>query len=94
MSGPSCPAAENEIVSMSDIAYASHGTVSGPKHWRTLVILSALMAFGALATDMYLPALPSMSLALHAEPGSIELTISGYVVGFSLGQLLWGPIGD
>lgn len=79
---------------MSDIAYASPATVSGPKRWRILVILSALMAFGALATDMYLPALPSMSRALHAEPGAVELTISGYLVGFSLGQLLWGPIGD
>jgi MFS transporter, DHA1 family, multidrug resistance protein len=59
-----------------------------------MIILSALMAFGALATDMYLPALPSLTQALHAEPGTIELTISGYLVGFSLGQLLWGPIGD
>jgi len=24
----------------------------------------------------------------------MELTISGYLIGFSLGQLLWGPIGD
>ena len=24
----------------------------------------------------------------------VELTISGYLIGFSLGQLVWGPIGD
>jgi DHA1 family bicyclomycin/chloramphenicol resistance-like MFS transporter len=35
-----------------------------------------------------------MSRALHAESGTVELTISGYLVGFSVGQLLWGPIGD
>ena len=22
------------------------------------------------------------------------MTVSGYLVGFSLGQLLWGPVGD
>ena len=26
--------------------------------------------------------------------GTVEWTISGYLIGFSLGQLLWGPIGD
>jgi DHA1 family bicyclomycin/chloramphenicol resistance-like MFS transporter len=79
---------------MSDAAYASHSSANEPQGWRILTILSALMAFGALATDMYLPALPTLTQALHAQPGTIELTISGYLVGFSSGQLLWGPIGD
>lgn len=56
--------------------------------------LGALMAVGAVATDMYLPAMPTMAAALHAAPGRIELTVSAYLIGFSLGQLLWGPIGD
>ena len=61
---------------------------------RVLVVLSALMAFGSIATDMYLPALPMLGAALRADPGQIEMTVSGYLVGFSLGQLLWGPVGD
>jgi DHA1 family bicyclomycin/chloramphenicol resistance-like MFS transporter len=61
---------------------------------RMLVVLSALMGFGNIATDMYLPALPAMAQALQAAPGQMEFTISGYLVGFSLGQLLWGPLGD
>lgn len=40
------------------------------------------------------PAMPAMSRSLHADPGMVELTISGYLIGFSLGQLLWGPISD
>jgi MFS transporter, DHA1 family, multidrug resistance protein len=79
---------------MSDVVYASLSAARSPKSWRVLIVLSALMAFGAIATDMYLPALPSLTQALHAGPGTVELTISGYLVGFSLGQLLWGPIGD
>jgi DHA1 family bicyclomycin/chloramphenicol resistance-like MFS transporter len=59
-----------------------------------MVILSALMGFASISTDLYLPALPSMAGALHADMGMMELTIAGYLVGFSLGQLFWGPIGD
>jgi DHA1 family bicyclomycin/chloramphenicol resistance-like MFS transporter len=61
---------------------------------RILAVLSALMAFASISTDLYLPAMPLMGTALHADNGLIELTISGYLVGFSLGQLFWGPLGD
>ncbi|NUU01435.1 multidrug effflux MFS transporter [Herbaspirillum robiniae] len=60
----------------------------------TLGLLSALMAFASISTDVYLPALPAMSVALNAGHGAMELTISGYLIGFSLGQLVWGPISD
>jgi DHA1 family bicyclomycin/chloramphenicol resistance-like MFS transporter len=59
-----------------------------------LAILSLLMGFASISTDLYLPAMPAMALALEASQGAIELTISGYLIGFSLGQLFWGPIGD
>ena len=61
---------------------------------RILLILSVLMAFASISTDLYLPALPTMAIALRAEAGTVELTISGYLIGFSLGQLLWGPVSD
>lgn len=61
---------------------------------RVLAILSALMSFASISTDLYLPALPTMAESLHADAGSVELTISGYLIGFSIGQLFWGPIGD
>jgi len=60
----------------------------------TLTILSLLMAFASISTDIYLPAMPTMAAALHAAPGTAELTISGYLVGFCLGQLFWGPLSD
>lgn len=61
---------------------------------RTLLILSVLMAFSSLSTDIYLPALPAMTEALHAGTGAVEFTISGYLIGFSLGQFFWGPLSD
>lgn len=59
-----------------------------------LAILSLLMAFASISTDIYLPAMPAMAVALKTSPGVLEWTISGYLVGFSLGQLAWGPISD
>lgn len=66
-----------------------------PSHGlRTLLILSALLAFASISTDLYLPAMPIMAQALHADSGTLELTVSGYLIGFSLGQLFWGPFSD
>src|SRR5262249_58271497 len=49
---------------------------------------------GSISTDVYLAALPTMAAALNSNAGRMEVTISGYLIGFSLGQLLWGPIAD
>ena len=61
---------------------------------RTMAILSTLMAFASISTDMYLPAMPQMASALGASAGRLEWTISGYLIGFCLGQLAWGPLSD
>ncbi|MES2181525.1 MAG: multidrug effflux MFS transporter [Pseudomonadota bacterium] len=59
-----------------------------------LLILSTLMAFASISTDLYLPAMPAIAADLHADVGRIEFTISAYLIGFSLGQLFWGPMSD
>lgn len=71
------------------------GQAAAPRHgWRVPGILSLLMGFASISTDLYLPAMPAMGRSLDASPGSVEWTISGYLVGFSLGQLFWGPLSD
>lgn len=82
------------VNSTPSAAAASPTTPSDHRTFRTLAILSVLMAFGPISTDLYLPALPTMAGALKSDPGTMEWTISGYLIGFSLGQLIWGPIGD
>lgn len=62
--------------------------------WYVLAVLSMLMGFASISTDLYLPAMPLMAQSLGADTGMMELTISGYLIGFSLGQLFWGPISD
>lgn len=65
-----------------------------PLSWHLLGVLSLLMGFASISTDLYLSAMPLMSHSLGAEAGTMELTISGYLLGFSIGQLFWGPISD
>ncbi len=65
-----------------------------PAGLRVLAVLSTLLGFASISTDLYLPALPAMATALHADAGTMEPTVAGYLVGFSAGQLLWGPVGD
>ena len=62
--------------------------------WYLLAVLSLLMGFASISTDLYLPAMPAMGRSLQADTGMIEWTISGYLIGFSFGQLFWGPISD
>lgn len=60
----------------------------------TVVALAAMTALGPLATDMYLPAMPAMAEALTTGPDQIQLTLSLYMAGFAMAQLLCGPISD
>lgn len=61
---------------------------------RILLILSLLMAFASISTDLYLPAMPTMAQALKVSSGTLQFTVTGYLIGFSAGQLFWGPVSD
>ncbi|WP_408663882.1 multidrug effflux MFS transporter [Jatrophihabitans sp.] len=58
------------------------------------LLLGSLAAFGPLTIDMYLPALPGMARSLHSEPGTIQLTLTVFVIGLAAGQLVVGPLSD
>ncbi|MBL8096662.1 MAG: MFS transporter, partial [Anaerolineales bacterium] len=59
-----------------------------------IALLALLSAFVPLSTDMYLPALPTMSRNLQAPIEQINLTLTAFFVLFSVGMLVWGPLSD
>ncbi|MGA2013701.1 MAG: multidrug effflux MFS transporter [Solirubrobacteraceae bacterium] len=61
---------------------------------RLLAVLGALSAFGPLSTDMYLPGLPSMARDLGVSASTVQLTLSGCLIGLAIGQLITGPLSD
>jgi DHA1 family bicyclomycin/chloramphenicol resistance-like MFS transporter len=57
-------------------------------------VLAMLMAMGPLSTDMYLPSLPGIGRSLEADPAAVQLTLSVFLAGFAVGQILYGPLSD
>ncbi len=60
----------------------------------SLLLLVPLTMFGAMATHIFVPALPDAAQDLHASPGAMQLTITLYLVGMATGQLIYGPLSD
>ncbi|WP_306606392.1 Bcr/CflA family multidrug efflux MFS transporter [Azonexus sp.] len=61
---------------------------------RLVILLGMLVAFGPLAIDLYLPALPAIALGLAAPAAQVQLSITVFLAGFALGMLCYGPISD
>jgi DHA1 family bicyclomycin/chloramphenicol resistance-like MFS transporter len=61
---------------------------------RYALILGGLSAFGPLSIDMYLPALPTMTDDLHSSDTVLQLTLTAFIIGIALGQLVVGPLSD
>jgi len=49
---------------------------------------------GQLTADFYLPSLPNIAQDLTTSSGSVQLTLAAYMLGFSLSQLVYGPLSD
>lgn len=58
------------------------------------MLLAALTALAPLAIDAYLPAMPSMAIDFMSSIHDIELSLSLFLAGFSIGQLIGGPLSD
>lgn len=58
------------------------------------VLLTALVAFGPLSTDMYLPSLPSLVTDFRTDVPTVQLTLSAFMVAFALSMLVYGPLSD
>lgn len=59
-----------------------------------LWLLTVLALSGTVGIYIFLPALPFAARDLGAETGTVQLTISLYVVGLAAGQLVYGPASD
>ena len=62
--------------------------------FRFILLLGLLDAFGPLGIDMYLPAFPEIGRDFHARGGAMQLTLSLFLAGLAVGQLVCGPISD
>ncbi|MER5599681.1 multidrug effflux MFS transporter [Streptomyces sp. NPDC002265] len=75
-------------------ATAAHGPAPRRAGLLVVLVLGALTATPPLAMDMYLPALPEVTRALHAPATTVQLTLTACLAGMALGQLVVGPMSD
>jgi MFS transporter, DHA1 family, multidrug resistance protein len=59
-----------------------------------LWLLGLFTFSGTLGMHIFVPALPAAAKDLHATPAALELTISLYILGLAVGQLVYGPASD
>jgi DHA1 family bicyclomycin/chloramphenicol resistance-like MFS transporter len=76
------------------IAATAGSPITAARRLELMVLLGVLTAFAPLSIDMYLPALPALETYFKATEGAVQLTLAMFMVGFSLGQTLYGPLTD
>ena len=59
-----------------------------------VLLLGLLTAFGPIAVDMYLPALPQLAHDLDIGASAAQLTLAFCLAGLAIGQLVSGPLSD
>jgi len=59
-----------------------------------LVLLVALATMTSISIAIYLPAMPTLAIELGTSMAMVQLTVSVFLVGVGLGQLVYGPASD
>jgi len=57
-------------------------------------LIVAITACGTLGMHLIIPALPDTARSLGVSAGTAQLTITLYLIGLAIGQLLYGPVSD
>ncbi len=68
--------------------------MSNKTYFFLILLLGSLTALGPFSIDMYLPGFPAIAEDLNTTAAKVSLSLSGYFIGISAGQLLYGPLLD
>ncbi|MGA1931869.1 multidrug effflux MFS transporter [Arcobacter sp. YIC-464] len=63
-------------------------------HIYLIILLSALSSVAPMGVDTYLPSIPQIAKYFSVSIEKIELSLSIFLIGFSIGQIFGGPISD
>jgi len=65
-----------------------------PESAWTIAYLTVLVAMGQMSTGIYLPSMPSLAAVFATDSGTVKLTMSVFLAGFAVAQLIYGPLCD
>lgn len=63
-------------------------------HISLIILLSVLSSVAPMGVDTYIPSIPDIAKSLEVGIEKIELSLSIFLIGFSIGQVFGGPISD
>jgi DHA1 family bicyclomycin/chloramphenicol resistance-like MFS transporter len=63
-------------------------------HLYLIILLSVLSSVAPMGVDTYIPSIPDIADAFNVSIEKIELSLSVFLIGFSVGQIFGGPISD
>jgi len=58
----------------------------------SLLTLLLLIPFGSISAVLFTPALPTIAKVLEVSDGAVEATMTFFLLGYALGNLLYGPL--
>lgn len=71
------------------------GSKSGPGFFEFVALIASTMALTALSIDIMLVALPEIDATFAlADPNDRQYVITAYLIGFAVGQPIYGPLSD
>jgi DHA1 family bicyclomycin/chloramphenicol resistance-like MFS transporter len=83
---------------MNDVSVAiadAGGAITLPRRPRAPLWLLAMLTFtGTLAMHIFVPALPIAAADLGVGFSAMQMTISLYILGLAIGQIIYGPVSD
>lgn len=78
------------------LAYSTGPKTRAPdrKSAACIALICSFAAIGTLATNIFLPSLPTIAADLHVSSATVTATISVFLAIFAVGQLIVGPLSD
>ena len=64
------------------------------RYYELIVLMGILQAFAPLSIDMYLPSMPLLEKVFNATTAQVQITLVTFLLGYALGQALYGPVTD
>jgi DHA1 family bicyclomycin/chloramphenicol resistance-like MFS transporter len=77
------------VIATSPLAGFSQG-----RRAAIILMLGGMWTLGTFATDLFLPAMPAAAAALGASESALALSLTTFLIGLGLGQLIAGPMSD
>ncbi|OKL60919.1 hypothetical protein UA08_03184 [Talaromyces atroroseus] len=89
-----CADASNTSLPPSTPPEAPFSIFDHRQKWLIVTIISTAATFSGFASNIYFPALPTITKDLNISLELVDLTVTAYLIFQGLAPSLWGPISD